>query len=290
MPLIRPAMRQDRAAIEALLLTHIPTAMFPLTNLRNHGLADAAFPSAHPHAMRLWLIGDEPTCLIGLTRAGMLMPLLPDPHADLSTLPAALAGHPISGAIGPAPDTRRALAALNLTTKPTRRDEDEPGFTLDLARLHIPPIPRATLIAPTTAHIPLLIAWRTTYQIETLGTPPDEATTRATADIDAYLARDSHRILMLDDQPVAMTGFNATLPEIVQIGGVFTPAPFRARGYARLAVALHLAEAAAKGVTRAVLFAASDAAVRAYTAIGFQPAQPMALILFDGPQTVPPCP
>jgi predicted GNAT family acetyltransferase len=57
----------------------------------------------------------------------------------------------------------------------------------------------------------------------------------------------------------------------------------RNRGHARTAVALHLAEARAAGATRAVLFAATSAAVRAYLAIGFQPAADFSLVLFHAP-------
>ena len=77
-----------------------------------------------------------------------------------------------------------------------------------------------------------------------------------------------------------MTGLNAELPEAVQVGGVYTPPGMRGRGYARAAVALHLDQARRTGIPRAVLFAASDAAARAYTAIGFRPAGRMAMILF----------
>ena len=86
---------------------------------------------------------------------------------------------------------------------------------------------------------------------------------------------------MLDRQPVAMTGFNARLPEIVQVGAVYTPPLLRNKGYARLAVALHLAEARETGTRHAVLFAASDAAARAYQAIGFLPTFAFALVLFS---------
>lgn len=52
------------------------------------------------------------------------------------------------------------------------------------------------------------------------------------------------------------------------------------------AVALHLAEARASGVARAVLFAASDAAACAYRAIGFQPAEPFTLFLLATPARI----
>lgn len=47
-------------------------------------------------------------------------------------------------------------------------------------------------------------------------------------------------------------------------------------------------EVAVRGVRRAVLFAASYAAARAYRGIGFQPAGSVALVVFDGVQRVRP--
>ncbi len=59
-----------------------------------------------------------------------------------------------------------------------------------------------------------------------------------------------------------------------------TPPELRGRGYARAAVALHLAEARDAGVPRAILFAANEAAARAYRAIGFRPGGYMRMMLF----------
>jgi predicted GNAT family acetyltransferase len=63
------------------------------------------------------------------------------------------------------------------------------------------------------------------------------------------------------------------LPDVVQVGGVYTPPALRGKGHARLALALHLAEARGKGVGRAILYAFSEPAARAYRAIGFQARQ-----------------
>lgn len=281
--MIRDAGPADRAAIEAMLLQQIDGAMFPLVNLRAHGLGDQDFASDHDYATRFWWVGDS--SLVALTRGGMLMPLL-DSRADLAPLSAALAGLTVRGAIGPATSVRPVLQALGLAGLPTRIDEDEPGMALNLVDLQRPDLHGAVL-APLTANLrPTADSWRAAYHLEVLGTPELEAAPRAAKEIDRYLAADSHRVLLRDGVPVAMTGFNATLPGIVQVGGVYTPPALRGRGHARLAVALHLAEARANGVTRAVLFAASPAAARAYTAIGFQPNGSFALVLFAAPVTV----
>lgn len=282
--MIREAGPGDRAVVEALLTRQIDRAMFPLSNLRAHGLGDGEFASDHDHAIRVWRIGDE--SLVALTRGGMLLPLLAG-GADLSVLRSKLEGLKVTGAVGPASSVRPVLAALGLTGIPTRLDEDQPGFAHDLASLNVPDLPGAKLVAASEGMRQLLVGWRAASSIESQGMPEDEARSRAAADIDDYLSRDSHRVLMLDGQPVAMTGFNAVLPEIVQVGGVYTPRDLRGRGYARQAVALHLAEARASGVARAVLFAANDAAARAYRAIGFQPSQPFALVLLSSAITLP---
>ncbi len=281
--MIREAGPSDRALVEALLIRQIDGAMFPLSNLRTHGLGDGGFVSDHNHATRVWFVGGD--SLVALTRGGMLMPLLAgDP--DLSPIRAALSGLIATGAIGPVASVRPMLAALDLADRPALKDADEPGFGLDLANLRVPNLPGAALVPATATLRPQLIDWRTAYHGEALGTPAADAAARAATDIDGDIARGSHRVLMLDGKPVAMTGFNAALPEIVQIGGVYTPPALRGQGYARLAVALHLAEARAEGVTRAVLFAASPAAARAYRALGFQPTFPVSLVLLAAPAEI----
>lgn len=216
----------------------------------------------------------------------MILSLLA-PGCDLSRLPSVLAGQVLQGAAGPASSTRPVLCALGLADTPARLDEDEPGFALDLSRLRIPPAPGAALVPASQVGRDLLIDWRGAATVETQGLSPDLAPDHAALDVDGWLARDSHRVLLHDGQPVALTGFNARLPEIVQVGGVYTPPALRNRGHARTAVALHLAEARAQGATRAVLFAATPAAARAYRAIGFQPAPAFSLVLFHAPVTLP---
>jgi GNAT superfamily N-acetyltransferase len=281
--MIREAGLADRARVEALLHRRIDMAMFPLANLNAHGLGQTAFPSDHPNATRFWLLDQDG--LVALSRGGMLMPHMTE-NLDLSALRGSLAGLQVAGALGSVSTVRPLLLALGLHDLPTCKDEDEPAFALDLDHLCIPDTVGARLAPATAAHQPLLEEWRTAYHCETLGTPAAEAAALAKADTLRMIDRGNHRLLFLDNQPVALTGFNASLPRIVQVGGVYTPPAFRGRGHARLAVALHLAEARAAGVTRAVLFASSPSAARAYSAIGFQPNGSFALVLFAPPVTI----
>ena len=103
---------------------------------------------------------------------------------------------------------------------------------------------------------------RAAYDSE-LTLPPNSAS------VDRWIEADSHRVLVADGKVIAMTGFNARLPGIVQIGGVYVPPDLRGRGLAGRAVALHLEESRNRGTTKATLFAASEAAARAYIRLGF---------------------
>ncbi len=283
--MIREAGQADYEALEAFLLAHIDAAMFPMSNLRAHGIGQNGFASEHLNATRYWVVGPGVSGVVAVTRRGMILAVLPG-RADLGALPTALASMTISGAVGKAMATRHVLAALGLANTATRRDKDEPGFSLSLADLVVPDAMGATLMPACERWRDTLIDWRAAYDHELLGTPFEKAQTEAEEEVSAFIKAGSHRVLLRGGEPVAMTGFNARLPEIVQIGGVYVPPDLRRRGHVGLAVALHLLEARAQGVRRAVLFAANEAAARAYRSIGFQETGSMALVLFDGPGRV----
>lgn len=261
----------DEAEVEAILAARPEATMFPRTNLRDHGLTG----QGGAHASRFWTDGAS---VVALSGDGMLMPCLAAPSLAVAA-GAALAGERVTGVVGPAPDARALLAALGLSGVPCRTDRDEPGFVLDLPELRMPDGPGD--LNPVTAADAFVIDWRADYHAEVLGTPRSEARDRAARDIAGYVARGSHRILRVGGVPVAFSGFNAILPGIVQIGGVYVPPDFRGRGHGGQVVARHLAQA---GVPRACLFAASDAAARAYVTIGFRPAAPVSLVLFAAAQ------
>ncbi len=274
----RAATGAEAAAIAAFLRLYLDQAMFPLSNLTHHGMGRDG-----RYQMRFWLRegGGRIVAVLGLSAMGMVLPVLPGQgEGDLRPLRDMLAGEAVEGIIGPVDWAAPLQSALGLTSAPVDHRADEPGFVLDLANLILPAAQSLTLAPLTDAHRPLALDWRARYREEVMGTPPARSRAIAAGDIDTYIARDSHRLLLCDGTPVAMTGFNAELPEAVQVGGVYTPPGMRGRGYARAAVALHLDQARQTGIPRAVLFAASDAAARAYTAIGFRPAGRMAMIFF----------
>ncbi len=276
----RVATDKDVPLIDAFLSKHIQTSMFPLANLRDHGLQ-----AAHPRALNAWLMGGEPSAVFSITNEGMVLPQCPDcTDTELSDAADLIRGHQLFGLAAEATQARRIMRLAGWEGRPATLNSDEPGFSLDLDKLVLPDDDGAELVPLGALERTIAEAWRENYLIEAMDFAPDRAQEQAKKDIAAYLDRDSHRALLIDGQPVAMTGFNARLPEIVQIGGVYTPPKLRGQGHAKLAVALHLLEARNAGATRAVLFAASESAARAYIAIGFQPAGRYSLILFTNPE------
>lgn len=268
----------DRPAIEAFLEARIETSMFPLGNLVRHGMA-----GGYPHAMTFWGTGEPLEGLLGLTDSGMVLPQFPPSLAPEAV--AALAGSRLLGIIGDGAQVAALKAALGPLEVPPQLDREEALMAVVLADLRMPATERLTLAPLSAAPRDLLVRWRAASEREALGAG-ENAEIQAESDIVAWLAAGSHRVLLRDNEPVAMTGFNARLPGIVQVGAVWTPPGHRRQGLARAAVALHLAEARAEGVARAILFTANPFAASAYKALGFREIGRFTLLLFQGPQEV----
>ncbi|MBX3206188.1 MAG: GNAT family N-acetyltransferase [Labilithrix sp.] len=166
-----------------------------------------------------------------------------------------------------------------------RKEHREILFSLSLAELVLPDaLSRLVARTPNEDEMALVLDWRMLYSAELSGLPDTPEERRRQRDLlDAFHA-DGHDILVFDGTtPVAYSGFNAALPDMVQVGGVFTPRELRGRGYARCAVAASLASARARGVERAILFTGEEnaAAQHAYVALGFRPIGDYALVIYE---------
>ncbi|MHC0054240.1 GNAT family N-acetyltransferase [Actibacterium sp. D379-3] len=283
--MIRQAGQTDVPALAAFLQVHADRAMFLRGGLMQFGIGTVD----QPFAYRFWLAeGPEGLlAVMGLTNNGYLNVIGPQAGPDIwSGFAQALAGEPCVGLNGPAPEVAAARAALGLLHKRTLLDDEDPHFALDLVDLRIPG-GVGELRSMQAGDKALVTGWRWAFDQESLGAPATPASQAEAEDRAERLIADGQGRLLWDGHtPLAMTAFNAELPDMVQIGSVFTPSPLRGRGHARRAVALHLQEARARGVTRAILFAASDSAARAYAAIGFSRIGRYALVGFETPQVI----
>ena len=172
------------------------------------------------------------------------------------------------------------MAAAGVAGAPAELDADEPQYRLSLRALGVPKGQGA--LAPLSLDPATAVRWRMAYDLELHVTTGEAARAGAEAWVAQAIKRDGHRFLAVDGRPVAMTGFNARLPSIVQVGGVYVPPDGRGRGLAGRAVALHLSEARRAGAETATLFAASARAARTYERLGFGRIGDYALVLFRG--------
>lgn len=283
--LIRKASQGDLQAIEGFLAPRAATSMFLSGNIRDHGLN----ATGDPKATTVWLseAGGQVSGVFGLTEAGYFMFEAPEfAPAMAPGLRQALAGRQIASLTGEAGQAETLLTALELDRDAIGFSEEEPHFRLQLKDLQIPS-GGSTLRSMHPEDVPLITEWRHAYDKEIFGSQNlPEIRQRSTARAEALVHSGRGRILELGGLPVAMTAFNAVLPEMVQVGGVYTPPGQRSRGFARRAVALHLAEAHEGGVQEAILFAAGTAAIRAYQKLGFQRIGDYRIVEFSEPVTV----
>lgn len=265
--MLRKAQTGDEPAVEAFLARHAETSMFLRANLRAFGLDDREAPNATAY----WLAnGGQIAAVIGISNAGYVMIQAPGaPRALFDAFASEIAGRDVLGLTGVPDQVEEAKRALGIDGADFGLDDPEPLYRLGLDDLCVPPGP-GDIRAPGSGDRDLVYTWTRAYSAELHMSTPDQLDEEARGRTDRAIASGDVRILEIDGVPVAMTAINARLPDMVQIGGVFTPPELRRRGHARRAVALHMAEAGAEGVRTAILFASGPAACRAYQAIGFE--------------------
>lgn len=286
MPTLKKLQPGDELLLETFLLQHVDTSMFLRSNWREGGLKNESdrFQGTYIAAIE----DDKIVAVAAHYWNGMIVVQAPIYLAQVTQAVIEQSDLAIAGIAGPATQVEATKQALKLGNRPTQLDEQEILFSLALRDLQVPSaLASGEVICrlPQTAELELLSEWCVAYNVETLGklaTPdllPD-----CRREIAARQAIARHWVLIADKNPVAYTTFNACLPDIVQIGGVWTPPAFRGNGYGKSVVAGSLLEAKSQGVERAVLFTnhKNYAAQAAYRGIGFrETGEKFGLVLFQ---------
>jgi RimJ/RimL family protein N-acetyltransferase len=273
-PELRVLRPGDEAGLDAFLSAYADTSMFLRANARAAGLIDRGAPLEATYVAALE--GRRITGVAAHCWNGVVLVQAPAHAGALACEAVRRSGRAVTGLSGPWGQVVSARAALGLAAAPTAQDSRDELYALELARLVVPaPLAAGELRVrhPATAELELLAKWRVSFAVEALGQPETPELRRASqADIELQHQRGADWVLVAGRTVVAYAAFNAMLPEIVQIGGVWTPPAERGRGYARSVVAGALLAAGKQAVRRAVLFAdpANAAARRAYCAIGFR--------------------
>ncbi|MEH2255757.1 GNAT family N-acetyltransferase [Nostoc sp.] len=289
MPTLRTLQPGDEVSLETFLLQHTDTSMFLRSNWRVAGLLDqgARFQGTYIAAY----VDENIVAVAAHFWNGMLVIQAPVYLTEVVQAVVAQSGRAISGISGPAAQVEATKSILELSKRPTQLDQPEILFSLALRDLQIPQALASVKVQcrlPHPEELELLTEWCAAYSGETLGqrdTP--SLTTASRLVIEARQATAMHRVLVEGDTPVSYSAFNASLPDIVQIGGVWTPPALRGKGYAKSVVAGSLLDARSQGVKRAILFTGNNnqAAQAVYRGIGFLPTgEKYGLVLFEETQ------
>jgi uncharacterized protein len=272
----------DEARLERFLAAHRDTSMFLRSNARQAGLVYLG-----QRLGATYVAGLEDGELVGVAAHawnGLLLLQAPLETAAIAQACVDASRRPVVGLTGPLGQVRAARAALGLAGAPASLEEDELLLVLDVDELVLP-APEACGGAHCRTPLPserdTLCAWRVAYEIECLGRQDsEELRARSGEWIDAQLEEAVIWVAVCEGKPVSLSAFNAALPDIVQLGGVYTPPELRGRGYAKAVVAHSVQAGRARGATRAVLFTSNPSAMRTYEAVGFRRSGDYGLVLF----------
>ncbi|MEH2066427.1 MAG: GNAT family N-acetyltransferase [Nostoc sp.] len=286
MPTLRTLQPGDEVSLEAFLLQHTDTSMFLRSNWRAAGLLDQGeiFQGTYIAAYT-----DETIVAVAAHFwNGMIVVQAPVHLPEVVQAVVVQSGRAISGISGPAAQVEATKSILGLSNRPIQLDESKTLFSLALRDLQIPEALASAKVQcrlPHPEELELLTQWCAAYSVETLGqrdTP--SLTTASRRIIEVRQATAMHWVLVAGDTLVSYSAFNASLPDIVQIGGVWTPPALRGKGYAKNIVAGSLLDARSLLVKRAILFTGdhNQAAQAVYRGIGFLPTgEKYGLVLFE---------
>jgi GNAT superfamily N-acetyltransferase len=281
--MIRPLVSGDEARLEGFLVRHADFSMFLRSNSRAAGLVYEGKPLQAEYVAAF--DGNRIVAVAAHCWNNMLLVQAPVDVAGVARAVIEKSGRPVAGISGPADQVVTARSALGLDRRPAPKFGREELFALDLDDLVVPaPLTKGRWVCrhPELEELDFLVDWRVDFAREALQFP-DLPTLRSESEQELRLVYERGSNWVLEDGGlVSYSAFNARLPDIVQIGGVWTPRELRGRGYGRAVVAGSLLEVRETGVRRAVLFAEREDAKRAYRGIGFRVVGEYGLVLFGG--------
>jgi predicted GNAT family acetyltransferase len=280
--LIRPLRPGHEPALESFLKQHADTSMFLRSNSRAAGLVYEGRPLQAEYVAGFE--GERIVAVVAHCWNDMLLVQAPVQVEAVARAAVAHSGRPVAGLSGPADQVAAARHALGLDDRPSTKFGREERFALDLADLVVPePLTdgRWSTRHPRAGELEHFTDWRVDFAREALKRR-DAPGLREECHREVTLLHELNSDWVLEDEGtvVAYSAFNAALPDIVQVGGVWVPPGLRGQGYGRGVVAGSLLDARRRGVSRAVLFAEREDAKRAYLGIGFERKGDFGLVLF----------
>jgi len=191
-----------------------------------------------------------------------------------------------TGIAGPYEQVQRVLPGILKENRLPAMNSRDILFSLNLDRLAIPDLLQrgdVTCRCPADDEIPAMIDLRIAFMRELTGPDTRASLEDEAGEIVRYQQQtNNHWVLETGRKIVATSAISAGIPELVQIGGVYTRPEYRNRGFGRAVVAGSLLHAGARGIRKAILFTGTDmpAAQKVYTALGFRPVGEYGLVIF----------
>jgi predicted GNAT family acetyltransferase len=181
---------------------------------------------------------------------------------------------PITGIMGDNDQVATVIQVYALQNAEYNCDKLAERYSLQLKDLKLPILHQHVsyeMVNVQKISYDTLVSWLKAYEIESLGAEDNEAfNTHIATRAQRILQSNAYWALLVDGIPVALSGFNARLPQTVQVGPVWTPPAHRNKGYARLLLALTLQQAKTRGVEQATLVTDTPAGIRVYQSLGFE--------------------
>lgn len=265
----------DLDAATAFLANHAATSMILRGNLRTAGIERRRHPLSGTY---FGAVSDDGAIHAVMAQFGNGNVFVE--AGDHARVPAGLVAvfraampTPVAGVFGDADQAANLLDQLGLAGADYALNASDILYGLDLCDLNVPVNARADdfqMVDAEKVERSTVLSWLRAYEIEALGAEDTPVLDSKIASrlVHALEARNMWA-LIVDGKPVSLSGFNAQMPDMVQVGPVWTPPECRSNGFARILVAKTLLAARARGVTRAILSTDSEAAARAYEALGF---------------------
>ncbi len=278
MTILKVLLPGDEELLESFVLQHINTSMFLRSNLQAAGLIDGnqRYQGTYIAAIE----NGEIKAVAAHYWNGMVVVQAPVYLEEVVRAVVEKSNRAISGITGEARQVKLTRKALQLENRSTQLNDDEILFSLALDKLQLPPALTSGKVKcrhPLLEELELLTQWNVAYCVETLGdTETPKLVAKCRQRIESTQAQARHWVLTAknngENKLVSYSAFTAGLPDIVQIGGVYTPPSLRGMGYAKCVLAGSLLDAKSQGVYQGLLFTSKNnlAAQAVYRGIGFQ--------------------
>jgi predicted GNAT family acetyltransferase len=284
MPIIKILHPGDEEPLKVFLCQYSDTSMFLRSNLHVAGLENTGAPLQGIYVAAFE--GDEIVAVVAHCGNGMLLVQAPVHLKAVVEQIVAISRSQVKGISGPWLQALATQEILQLTSKKNTSVQSEILFGLELANLQIPPALATEKVKyrlPRVEELDLLTQWRVAFCQEMLGMSySEELYQHLNQQVQDLQASQSHCVAVVDDTPLSYAATNARLPNMVQLGGIWTVPEWRGKGYGRCAVAGLLLNLASQGVKRAILFTAQNnyAAQQVYFILGFEVIGEYGLLLF----------